>query len=160
MIGKGLPNYVAGWNYTFTSKGWARGITMRGAFDFQLINSARMNYENAKNSRFENRLTSVSDLVFGKHTLSKEVEPEFNSYYVEDGDYWKIDNISLGYNFGALGKYVKSLRLYGSVLNAFTFTGYKGIDPEVSTDGLTPGYDTRFRYPSTRSFTIGLNVKF
>ena len=160
VIGNGLPNYYAGWNNTFTYKGWDLGITMRGAFDFQLINSARMNYENAKNSRFENRLTSVSDLVFGKHTLSKEVEPEFNSYYVEDGDYWKIDNISLGYNFGALGKYVKSLRLYGSVLNAFTFTGYKGIDPEVSTDGLTPGYDTRFRYPSTRSFTIGLNVKF
>ena len=39
-------------------------------------------------------------------------------------------------------------------------TGYKGIDPEVSTDGLTPGYDTRDRYPSVRSFTFGVNVKF
>ena len=36
----------------------------------------------------------------------------------------------------------------------------KGIDPEVSTDGLTPGYDTRDRYPSVRSFTLGVNVKF
>lgn len=160
VIGNGLPNYYAGWNNTFAYKGWDLGITMRGAFDFQLINSARMNYENTKNSRYENRLKSVNDLVFGKHTLSKEVEPEFNSYYVEDGDYWKIDNISLGYSFGAIGKYIKSLRLYGSVLNAFTFTDYKGIDPEVSTDGLTPGYDTRYRYPSTRSYTVGLNVKF
>lgn len=160
VIGNGLPNYYAGWNNSFSYKKWDLGITMRGAFDFQLINGARMNYENTKNSRYENRLKSVNDLVFGKHTLSKEVEPEYNSYYVEDGDYWKIDNISLGYSFGALGKYIKSLRLYGSVLNAFTFTGYKGIDPEVNTDGLTPGYDTRYRYPSTRSFTFGLNVKF
>ena len=92
--------------------------------------------------------------------LSPEVEPEFNSYYVEDGDYWKIDNITLGYSFGQVGKYIKSLRVYGSVLNALTITGYKGIDPEVSTDGLTPGYDTRDRYPSVRSFTFGVNVKF
>lgn len=102
----------------------------------------------------------MNDLVFGKHTLSSEVEPEFNSYYVENGDYWKIDNITLGYSFGQVGKYIKSLRVYGSVLNALTITGYKGIDPEVSTDGLTPGYDTRDRYPSVRSFTFGVNVKF
>ena len=160
IIGNGLPKYYAGWNNNLRFKNFDLSVTMRGAFGFQVINGARMNYENVKNSRFENRLESVNHLVFGKHTLSPEVEPEFNSYYVEDGDYWKIDNITLGYNFGSVGKYIKSLRLYGSVLNAFTFTGYQGIDPEVSTDGLTPGYDTRDRYPSVRSFTFGVNVKF
>lgn len=160
IIGNGLPKYYAGWNNNLRFKNFDLSVTMRGAFGFQIINGARMNYENVKNSRFENRLESVNHLVFGKHTLSPEVEPEFNSYYVEDGDYWKIDNITLGYNFGSVGKYIKSLRLYGSVLNAFTFTGYQGIDPEVSTDGLTPGYDTRDRYPSVRSFTLGVNVKF
>lgn len=160
VIGNGLPKWYAGWNNTLRYKNFDLNVTMRGAFGFQIINGGRMNYENVKNSRFENRLKSVNDLVFGKHTLSPEVEPEFNSYYVEDGDYWKIDNITLGYSFGQVGKYIKSLRIYGSVLNALTITGYKGIDPEVSTDGLTPEYDTRDRYPSVRSFTFGVNVKF
>lgn len=160
VIGNGLPKWYAGWNNTLRYKNFDLNVTMRGAFGFQIINGGRMNYENVKNSRFENRLKSVNDLVFGKHTLSPEVEPEFNSYYVEDGDYWKIDNITLEYSFGQVGKYIKSLRIYGSVLNALTITGYKGIDPEVSTDGLTPGYDTRDRYPSVRSFTFGVNVKF
>lgn len=160
VIGNGLPKWYAGWNNTLRYRRWDLNITMRGAFGFQVINGARMNYENTKNSRFENRLKSVNDLIFGKHTLSKEVEPEFNSYYVEDGDYWKIDNITLGYSFGSLGKYIKDFRLYVSVLNAFTFTKYKGIDPEVSTDGLTPGYDTRDRYPQVRSFTFGVNLSF
>lgn len=160
VIGNDLPKWYAGWNNTLRYKNFDLNVTMRGAFGFQIINGGRMNYENVKNSRFENRLKSVNDLVFGKHTLSPEVEPEFNSYYVEDGDYWKIDNITLGYSFGQVGKYIKSLRIYGSVLNALTITGYKGIDPEVSTDGLTPGYDTRDRYPSVRSFTFGVNVKF
>ena len=160
VIGNGLPKWYAGWNNTLRYKNFDLNVTMRGAFGFQIINGGRVNYENVKNSRFENRLKSVNDLVFGKHTLSPEVEPEFNSYYVEDGDYWKIDNITLGYSFGQVGKYIKSLRIYGSVLNALTITGYKGIDPEVSTDSLTPGYDTRDRYPSVRSFTFGVNVKF
>ena len=160
VIGNGLPKWYAGWNNTLRYKNFDLNVTMRGAYGIQIINGGRMNYENVKNSRFENRLKSVNDLVFGKHTLSPEVEPEFNSYYVEDGDYWKIDNITLGYSFGQVGKYIKSLRVYGSVLNALTITGYKGIDPEVSTDGLTPGYDTRDRYPSVRSFTFGVNVKF
>lgn len=160
VIGNGLPKWYAGWNNTIRYKKFDLSVTMRGAFGFQIINGARMNYENTKNSRYENRLTSVDRLIFGKHTLSKEVEPEYNSYYVEDGDYWKIDNITLGYNFGQLGKHIKSLRLYGSVLNALTITGYEGIDPEVSTNGLTPGYDTRDRYPSVRTFTLGVNVKF
>ena len=160
VIGNGLPKWYAGWNNTLRYRHFDLTVTMRGAFGFQVINGARMNYENTKNSRFENRLKSVMDPVFGKVPLSKEVEPEFNSYYVEDGDYWKIDNITLGYSFGKIGKYIKDLRIYGSVINAFTFTSYKGIDPEVSTDGLTPGYDTRDRYPSVRSFTLGVNVSF
>lgn len=161
FIGNGLPKMYASWNNNIRFKSFDLSITMRGAFDYQIINGARMNYENTKNSRYENRLKSVNHLVFGKTTLSKNVEPEYNSYYIEDGDFWKIDNITLGYTFDKLKvKYIKSLRIYGSVLNTLTITGYDGIDPEVSTDGLNPGYDTRDRYPSVRSFTFGVGVKF
>lgn len=160
IIGNGIPTMNAGWNNNFRYKNLDLSISMRGAFDFQIINEARMYYENPKNSRMENRLTSVNDLVFGKATLNKEIDPNFNSYYVEDGDYWKIDNITLGYNLNKIGKYIQSIRLYGSVMNAFTFTAYKGVDPEVNTSGLAPGYDNRNQYPSVRTYTFGVNVMF
>ena len=121
VIGNGLPKWYAGWNNTLRYKNFDLNVTMRGAFGFQIINGGRMNYENVKNSRFENRLKSVNDLVFGKHTLSPEVEPEFNSYYVEDGDYWKIDNITLGYSFGQVGKYIKSLRSLWFSIECFDY---------------------------------------
>lgn len=68
VIGNGLPKWYAGWNNTLRYKNFDLNVTMRGAFGFQIINGGRMNYENVKNSRFENRLKSVNDLVFGKHT--------------------------------------------------------------------------------------------
>lgn len=160
IIGNGLPTMYAGWNNNLRYKNFDLSITMRGAFDYQIINEARMYYENPKNSRKENRLRSVNDLIFGKVTLNNTIDPEFNNYYLENGDYWKIDNITLGYTFKVIRKYVNSIRLYGSVSNALTITGYKGIDPEVSMSGLNPGYDSRDQYPSIRTFTFGVNVKF
>jgi TonB-dependent starch-binding outer membrane protein SusC len=161
VIGNGIPSVYAGWNNSFRYKNFDLSVTMRGAFGYQIINEARMYYENSKNSRMENRLKSVNDLIFGKATLNTEIDPEFNNYYVEDGDYWKIDNITFGYTLPEkIGKYIKSVRVYGSVQNAFTITGYKGVDPEVSTSGLNPGYDSRDQYPSIRTFTFGVGVKF
>ena len=70
------------------------------------------------------------------------------------------NNSALGYNFHKIGKYIKALRLYATVNNAITITGYKGIDPEVTTSGLNPGYDNRDIYPHTRAYTLGVNVTF
>lgn len=161
IIGNGLPQFYTGWNNSLSYKNWDMSINMRGAFDFQIINDARMNYEGTKNGYGDNRLKSVNNLIFGKHILSDEVEPEFNSYYIEEGDYWKIDNVTLGYTFNlAENNHMNSLRVYSSVMNALTITGYDGIDPEVNTSGLTPGIDDREKYPTVRSFTLGVQVKF
>jgi hypothetical protein len=160
IIGNGIPTMYAGWNNTLRYKNFDFTVAMRGAFDYQIINEARMYYENPKNSRMENRLTSVNDLIFGKATLNENIDPNFNSYYVEDGDYWKVDNITLGYNFKSIGKSIQSIRLYASLMNALTITGYKGVDPEVNTSGLEPGYDNRNQYPSVKTYTLGLNVMF
>jgi len=174
VIGNGLPKFYLGWNNNFKYKNWDLSITQRGAFKFQVANLQRMMYENPKMMQY-NVLSNAFDPVFGKAKLASPVE--FNSYYIEDADYWKIDNITLGYNFSKTGiKYVKSARLYVSVLNAFIITGYKGVDPEVSllngrstvqsgvvqtpTAGLDPGMDSQYRYPTTRTFTIGFNVTF
>lgn len=160
ILGNGLPKFYAGWNNNFRYKNWDLGVTMRGAFDYQILNFQRMFYENTGIMNY-NRLKSSQDNVFGKVVLNKEMPLEFNSYYIEDGDFWKIDNITLGYNFPKTGtRFIKSIRVYGSCSNALTITGYKGIDPEVNRVGLEPGNDIRDKYPTTRTFTLGANIVF
>jgi hypothetical protein len=174
VLGNGLPKFYLAWNNNFRYKNWDLSISQRGAFKFQIANLQRLFLENPTESQY-NVLTNAFDKIYGKTQLTAPLE--FNSYYVENGDYWKIDNITLGYNLNKTGiKYIQSLRLYISVLNAFIITGYKGIDPEVSllnpttsaqsgvasvsTKGLDPGMDDVSKYPTTRTFTIGLNVTF
>lgn len=174
VIGNGLPKYYLSWNNNFQYKNWDLAITQRGAFKFQVANLQRMMFENPTQAQY-NLLKNAFDPVFGKTVLKSPVE--FNSYYIENGDFWKIDNITLGYNFKKTGiKYIQSARIYVASLNTFIITGYKGIDPEVSlrngtstaqsgvvqvpTSGLDPGIDSPYKYPTTRTFSIGLNVNF
>ncbi|MCW3807980.1 SusC/RagA family TonB-linked outer membrane protein [Plebeiibacterium marinum] len=163
ILGNGLPKHYLSLNNTFNYKGFDLNVNLRAALDFQIINFQRMFYENPTVSY--NVLDSAFDKVYGKAVLS-DVQ-RYVSYYVEDGDYLKIDNITLGYNFKTNKiKGIEKLRVYVSGMNLFTFTGYKGIDPEVnrigsSSDedqGLAPGIDHRDQYPTTRSFTFGVNV--
>jgi len=174
VIGNGLPNYYIGWSNNFRYKNWDLSITMRGAFDFQIANMQRMMYENPTYIQY-NLLKSAFDPVFGKTLLQSP--HEFNSYYIEDGDYWKIDNIMLGFTIPKINiKYIQSARIYLSSLNTLIITRYKGIDPEVSLVppgtssqsgininsgvGLCPGIDNRDKYPTTRTFTLGFNITF
>ena len=159
ILGNGLPKYYAGWNNTVRYKNWDLSVLMRGAFGFQILNFQRMFYENSQPQILGNYnvLLSAFDKVYGKTRLTNS--QAYVSYYVENGDYWKIDNITLGYNVNLKSnKYVKSLRIYASGLNMFTITGYKGIDPEVNRSGLAPGNDERDKYPTTRTFTLGALV--
>lgn len=174
VIGNGLPKYYLAWNNNFQYKNWDLAITQRGAFKFQVANLQRMMFENPTQAQY-NLLNNAFDPVFGKTILKSPVE--FNSYYIENGDYWKIDNITLGYNLRKTGiKYIQSARVYIASLNTLIISGYKGIDPEVSlrngtssaqsgvvqvpTSGLDPGMDSPYKYPTTRTFSIGLNVNF
>ncbi|MDQ1770662.1 SusC/RagA family TonB-linked outer membrane protein [Labilibaculum sp. A4] len=157
VLGNGIPKYYASWNNSFRYKNFDLNINMRGAFSYQILNFSRMFYENPKIAY--NTLNSAYDKVYGKAVLNDD--QRYVSYYVEDGDYWKIDNITLGYTVNLKNKDVfKNLRVYVSGLNLHTFTGYKGIDPEVKQTGLAPGNDERDKYPTTRTFTFGVNVTF
>jgi len=81
--------------------------------------------------------------------------------YLENGSYFKLSSLTLSYDLGDMADWVKNVRVYGTVNNVFTITSYKGIDPEISLGGLTPGVDWRTSsYPRTRSFMLGVEVKF
>ena len=159
LLGNGIPKFLASWNNTFRYKDLDFSVTMRGAFKFQILNFERMYLENTKTVQY-NRLKSAYDNVFGKAVLSTDMDLEYNSYYVENGDYWKIDNVTLGYTMRNPAKYIRQIRFYLSTLNTFVLTGYKGIDPEVYSGGLSPGNDERDKFPTTRTYTLGVNFTF
>lgn len=173
VLGNGIPKHNLNWSNSIRYKNWDFNISMRGAFGFQILNYQRMYYSNPTinynvlNSAFD--LLPVVDLTTGKKTGATHILNDSQRYvseYVEDGDYWKIDNVTIGYTFNMKAcKYIQNLRVYASCLNLATITGYKGIDPEVGFSygdygTLAAGVDGRDKYPTTRSFTFGVNVTF
>ena len=159
VIGNGLPKHYVSFNNSFTYKGFDLSITMRGAFDFDILNMPRLQYGSPVMLDRGNVLKEAFEPKFGKVALAIDQPLAYVDYYIEKGDYWKIDNVTLGYTFN-FNKWVKRLRIYGMVQNLATITGYSGMDPEVSVSGLAPGVDNKNRYPSTRTFTLGVSVKF
>ncbi len=174
VIGNGLPKYYAGWTNSVRYKNWDFAVTMRGSFGFQVLNMQRMYFENTSVQNY-NRLASSLNKIGGVAPLSPTMPEEFNSHYVENGAFWKIDNVNLAYSFRQVqSKYIHNIRVYGSVLNTLLITHYKGTDPEVpligatasvlqgpqGAAGLAPGVDSRDTYPTTRTFTIGVSASF
>jgi iron complex outermembrane receptor protein len=82
----------------------------------------------------------------------------YSNRYVENASYVRLDNATLGYSFPPLIKGIRSLRLYVAGNNLALITKYRGIDPEISLSGLTPGIDNKDYYPRTRAFLVGLNL--
>ena len=87
---------------------------------------------------------------------------------MEDASYFRIQNVTLGYDFKNVWKNcpLPQLRLYVSAQNLFTFTGYKGMDPEIGTNDSyrednpwARGIDLG-SYPSPRTYMVGVNIKF
>jgi hypothetical protein len=137
VLGNGLPKQYLAWNNAVRLGRFDLNVNMRGAFGFQILNFQRMFYENPTILQY-NMLKSAFDPVYGKRTVNYDLA--YVSYYIENGDYWKVDNVTLGYTLGksALRKLfggVSDARLYISGSNLLTLTGYKGLDPEVTTRG-------------------------
>ena len=159
IIGNGLPKHYLNWNNTLNWKNFDFNMTMRGAFGFDILNMPRLQYESPVMLSRGNVLNAAFDTKYGKVPLAADQELQYVSYYIEKGNYWKIDNVTLGYTF-KFNSWIKRLRIYGTISNLATITGYSGIDPEVSISGLAPGVDNKNRYPSTRTYTLGISVKF
>lgn len=158
-IGNGLPSMYAGLNTTLLYKNFDLGISLRGAFGFDVLNEYRMHWETMKRISEANLPKSVLNKPFGGTSYVFDSQM-YHSYYIEKGDYVKLDNITLGYTLNLNNKYLKSARLYVTGQNILTFTGYSGLDPEVSIKGLDPGVERKELYPTIRSYTIGAIIKF
>lgn len=159
-MGNGIPKLSMGWNNTLRYKNFDLATQFTGQFGYKIINQQRVFYEN--NAHAYNKLKSAADAIGGIRPLSTQQSQVVTSYYIEDGDYLKLTNMTLGYTYDfKKNTYLKSIRLYGSVDNVFTITKYKGSDPELGSNNFwTAGVDSRDKYPTIRSFTVGLNVTF
>ena len=177
-LGSGTPTVILGWGNTFKYKNIDLSMQFTGQFGYKILNASRCFYEN--NSIAYNRLKTAGDLhpaintdgtpyidpETGQQkmvTLSQSMSQGFWSDHLENGDFLKLTNITLGYTFipkGTLANYVKKARIYANATNLFCITGYTGIDPEVSNYFRAPGIDDRDKYPVTRNYTVGLSLNF
>ena len=177
-LGNGLPKVYAGWSNTLRYKGFDLNLQFTGQFGYQILNVQRSFYES--NSVSYNRLKTAADLhpaidangepvidpATGKQLMVKlanSMSQGVWSDHIENGDFVKLTNATLGYTLpvsGQLGNYINNVRVYVSGQNLFCITGYSGLDPEVSNYFRAPGIDDRDKYPTIRSYTFGLSVNF
>jgi len=154
VIGNGVPKYQAALSNNFRYKNFDLTIFFRGKFGFDILNTKEMYFGNKKwlpNNVLKSAVNEHGNL---------DDDPQYSDYYLENGNFVKLDNVTLGYNFKLNTPYVSNLRVYVSGRNIATFTGYSGIDPELQDTGFEGGIDARGFYPRTKSWTIGLNVGF
>jgi TonB-linked SusC/RagA family outer membrane protein len=154
IIGNGVPKLQLALNNRFSYKNFDLTIFFRGKFMFDILNTKELYFGNKQwlpNNLLKSAVT--------KHNQLNDA-PQYSDYYLEKGDFVKLDNLTIGYNFNLNTKYIRNMRLYATGRNLATFTGYSGIDPELQDTGFETGVDGRGFYPRTKSIAIGLNVGF
>ena len=102
--------------------------------------------------------------AYGKNfDISPNSAPVVSDYFLEKGDYFKLDMVTLGYTLRTPKcRFLDGLRVYGTVKNVFTLTKFSGVDPSTyQVNGLEPGAQgSRSYYPSTRQFIAGVQLDF
>lgn len=175
-IGNPHPDVTSGLNINLGYKGFDLSLTATGAFGQQIAKS----YRSFAGGDKENFTTEIFGRWHGEGTSNKLPRlttganknwQNISDIYIEDGDYVKVSNITIGYDFKKLlpKMIFQQARLYFTAQNLYTFTGYSGMDPEVGygySGGTTTndsnwssGIDLGF-YPSPRTYLVGVNLKF
>ena len=158
IAGNAQPKLNFGWNNTLTYKNFNMTLFFTGVLGNKIYNGARAHY------------TAPDFFAGGKNVLKEFItdRPATDNLsnipsdrFLEKGDYFRLQTLSIGYTFDKLGDWLQSLQVYATCNNVFTITSYKGLDPEVRMDGIDPGVDYRWStYPHTRTIMAGLRVNF
>ena len=158
IIGCAQPDLNLGWSNNFQYKNWNLDLFFTGVFGQDIYNATAEQYSNVS---FVKEGRNVLKSVVTEHRATDTQSQAPSNRWIENGSYFRLSSVSLGYTFGKIGNWINSLKLYATCNNVFTITGYSGRDPEINLGGLEPGMDRRTNYyPRTRSFMIGLNVNF
>lgn len=169
-LGSPLPRFTYGINLNFSYKNFDLVGFFYGSQGNKIYNVTRnytdfQAFPSAASVRLLNAWSpqNPGSNVPSPSALASPLEYESSSYYVEDGSYFRMKNLQLGYTLKTtILKGVSRIRIYGSVTNLFTITKYSGLDPEVSQYNTTfslPGVDLGI-YPNPRQYLLGINAAF
>lgn len=157
-VGNGLPKFTMSTTHTFRYRNFDLALFFRGAFGFDLFNIHDFYYGTRKYSG------NMLKKAYGKNfKINATGTHAVTDYFLERGDYFKLDQITLGYTLNLPNvRFMNKLRIYGSVTNVFTITKFSGIDPSTyPVNGLTPGAQgSCMYYPTTRQFIVGAQIDF
>lgn len=155
FIGNGMPRYELSWGNNFNYKNFDLTLFFRGRFDYDIINLYQMYFglqAEPNVNLLKDAYTRNGDITSGKVICD---------YFLESGDFFKLDNLTLGWSRSLNNSKLRSFRVYGTVRNVFTITKYTGLDPTtVSVTGLTPGFGSLDVYPIARNFSLGVQLNF
>lgn len=173
-IGNPHPDFTLGFSISLQWKGIDFSVNGSGAFGQQVMQSYRQ-FALQDLQSFTNNLVNRywtgegSTNSFPRYSSGSHNNFKCNSYnsdiFIQNADYLKIRNITLGFDFKQVFKKIpfQQLRIFVTGQNLFTITGYDGMDPEVGTgsgvDSWSSGIDTGF-YPSPKVFMAGVSIKF
>lgn len=170
MIGNPHPDFILGFNFGTRYKGFDFNITARGALGQDIAKS----YRSFVDSPQQNYTQDVYNTWMGEGTSDKLPRLTSGSHtnwmmlsdiFLEKGDYLKIANLTVGYDFNRLIRKspFEKLRLFGSVNNLYTFTSYSGMDPEIGygyeNSSWMSGIDLG-SYPASATYLMGVNIQF
>lgn len=145
-------NLFFGFSPAVSFKNWNFGLVSRGSIGNYNYNNIAS--QNGVYRGFTSSTAYLSNVVPDALMTNFNNNQYFSDYYVQNASFFRIDNINLGYNFGKLFSNKANLRLGVNVQNAFVFTKYKGLDPEVAG-----GIDFNL-YPRPRVYAFSLNLDF
>ena len=157
VIGRAQPLFTYGWNNTIRWRDLDITLFFRGNYGNDILNVKRWAYGPTKAVLAGN--VFMKDVYALANGTGAYRQARFSDYYLEDGSFFKLDNITIGYTFRFKdNQYIQSLRLHATAENVFTLCSYSGIDPDVNTsDVWNPGIDASGFYPSTCNVMVGIN---
>ncbi len=164
-LGDGMPDFTFGFSLGFDYKGLDFSMTANAQTGNQIVQTYRNMATTTANytTRILGRWTGEGTSNSIPRVTNTNINYQFSDLFIQDGDFLRISNITLGYDFAKIlhCKHISQCRLYAQVQNAFTFTKYDGMDPEIGygNDGWVSGIDYGY-YPRPRTFLFGVNLKF
>lgn len=165
VAGSYLPTYTYGLNFTLNYKKFDFSVDTYGVGGNKLYNGKKAQRFGGENVEYDvlNNFWTPSNPNAANPRPFNEV-PRSSTYYIEDGSYLRINNITLGYTFPKFFDQIDKVRLYATAINPFIFTKFSGYSPELSgnnnADPLGSAGIELDAYPTNKTFLLGLNVSF
>ena len=173
VIGDPNPDLTMGLNLDVRYKNFTLSAFFSGEFGFDIYNTTRrqlefMHYGGGSSTNHGTAVlnawspTNTGSSIPALSMVDNNNETRMSTYFVEDGSYWKLKYIKLGYTVPkSIAQKISAtdINVFGQVENIFTVTDYKGLDPEVMLGEYGARIDSGL-YPRARTFTLGVNLTF